>query len=184
MTRAERSRSTRRRYTAVVLVAAVLAALAAVLVVPALAFAHASYMSSVPAANATLKAAPSVVTVHFAEEVNPTGSDIVVFDAKHQQVSTAPAQVERSDLTTMTVSMKGDGSDTYLVEWHTVSATDGDPDIGAFNFFVTASGSQPTGASGSGSSASTGTPAWVVVLVGIVGLVIGGAGGMALARRR
>lgn len=170
---------------------ALLLGAALALIAPGIASAHAYYVSSDPAANAVLKTAPTTVTVHFAEEVNPTGSDIVVYDSKHKQVSTAPAQVDRSDLKTMTVPMQGDDSEIYLVEWHTVSASDGDPDIGAFTFNVSASGSAaasptatpgvagPASASGSGSS---GTPAWVVALVGVAGLVVG-AGGTLLARR-
>ena len=163
------------------------------LIAPGIASAHASYVSSDPAANAVLKAAPTTVTVHFAEDVNPDGSDIVVYDSKHKQVSTAPAEVDRSDLKTMTVPMQGDDSEVYLVEWHTVSADDGDPDIGAFTFSVSADASAaaatPTAppdavgpASSSGSTGSSGAPGWVVALVGIAGLVIG-SGLTFLARR-
>lgn len=175
--------------------AALLLGAALALLAPGIASAHASYVSSDPAANAVLKTAPTTVTIHFAENVNPTGSEVVVYDAQHKQVSTAPAQVDRADLKTMTVPMQGDGSEVYLVEWQTVSADDGDPDIGAFTFDVNASGSaaasptvtpdaaSPASSSGStGSSGSSGSPGWVVALVGIAGLVAG-AGGTLLARR-
>ena len=162
--------------------------------VPGIASAHAYYISSTPAAGAVLKAAPALVTVHFAENVNPTGSDMVVFDARHHQVSTAAAQVVTSDLKTMTVPMVGDGDGTYLVEWHTVSADDGDPDIGAFTFTVSASESvsavptattSGTTKSGTGHAGGTsgGTPVWVTVLIGLAGLVAG-AGGVYVVRRR
>ena len=162
-------------------------------VAPAVASAHAYYVSSDPAANAILKTAPTSITIHFAEAVNPTGSDVVVYDSRHKQVSTAPAQVDRADLTTMTVAMSGDDSENYLVEWHTVSATDGDPDIGAFTFSVSATASTsattPTATpnsvsagGGSNSSGSSGAPGWVVALVGVLGLVIG-AGGTLVVRR-
>jgi methionine-rich copper-binding protein CopC len=55
---------------------------------------------------------------------------------KGKTVSTGPAQVVRTDFKTMTVAMQGDDSEIYLVQWHTVSADDGDPDIGAFTFTV------------------------------------------------
>jgi methionine-rich copper-binding protein CopC len=154
------------------------------------AFAHAGYDSSDPAAGAILKTAPTVVTIHFKEQVNPTGSDIVIYDAKHQQVSTAPAQVTRTDLKTMTVPMKGNGSEIYLVVWHNVSADDGDPDTSAFTFSVSKDATPPAGSSNneSGQSAtasgSGGTPGWVVALVGVVGLVLGGLGGSLLGRHR
>jgi methionine-rich copper-binding protein CopC len=160
------------------------------------AYAHASYVSSDPAADAVLAAAPTKVTIKFAEHVNPNGSDVVVYDAKHTVVSTGPAQVVQSDLFNMTVNMKGNDSDIYLVEWHTVSADDGDPDIGAFVFHVssapgaqaTATASAKSGGTGSGSgsgksSSTSGAPAWLVILVGLVGLGVGAGGAMALRRR-
>jgi hypothetical protein len=58
---------------------------------------------------------------------------------KWKTVSTGPAQVVRTDFKTMTVAMQGDDSEIYLVQWHTVSADDGDPDIGAFTFTVSTS---------------------------------------------
>ncbi len=152
--------------------------------------AHASYVSSTPEANAVVAAAPTTITIHFAEHVNPSGSAVVVLDSKGTAVSTDPARVDPSDLTVMTVNMKGDDSDVYLVQWHTVSADDGEPDIGAFTFTVGASGTPTattspggTPGSGSGGSGSSGSSGWLVALVGVLGLVIGGAGGMALARR-
>ena len=101
-----------------------------------IASAHAKYKSSDPAAGAVLKAAPRLVTVHFYEHVDPAGSSLTVYDAKGKVVSSGPGQVSAADATTMTVSMQGDGAEVYLVVWKTVSLDDGDPDIGAFNFFV------------------------------------------------
>jgi copper transport protein len=156
---------------------------------PGIASAHASYVSSTPAAGAVLKSAPSVVTVHFAENVNPTGSDIVVYDARHKSVSTAAAQVSHSDLKTMTVPVTGDGDGTYLVEWHTVSADDGDPDIGAFTFTVNSSAkasATPTaapGGSGPSGGGTGGAPVWLTVLIGLLGIAAG-AGGAYVAMRR
>ncbi len=135
-----------------------------------------------------VKTAPSVVTVHFAEEVNPQGSGIVVYDATHKQVSTAPAQVLRSDLKTMTVPMVGDGDGFYLVEWHTTSAQDGDPDIGGFTFEVSASAKAAPGGATTAPSVtasnggSAGAPVWLTVMLLLVGLVAGGAGGCMVGR--
>ncbi len=132
---------------------------------------------------------PTLITLHFAENVNPTGSEVFVYDAKGKQVSTGPAQVDRGDLKTMTVGMQGDDSETYLVVWHNVSADDGDPDTGAFTFTVSATATpQPTATTQDGnghgsSSGSTGVPGWVAALIGILGLVVGAAGGIWYSRR-
>ncbi len=146
---------------------------------------HASYVSSDPAANAVVKAAPSVVTIHFAEPVVPATSAIVVYDAKGQIVSQT-AQADTNDLKTMHAAMAGDGSEVYLVYWHTVSATDGDPDVGAFSFFVNASGASalaPKTTATTQASAS-GMPAWLTALIAALALLVGLAGGVAWARSR
>jgi methionine-rich copper-binding protein CopC len=159
---------------------AALAALAA----PATSFAHARYVSSDPTANAVLKAAPSVVTIHFAEAIKPEGSDIIVYDATGKAVSTGPAQVDRADLKTMHVNMQGNDSEVYVVVWHNVSLDDGDPDAGSFTFNVSATGSTSTNTSpATTSSSSGGVPVWLTVLIGLVGVAVG-AGGMVLARRQ
>lgn len=155
---------------------------------PATASAHAAFGSSDPAPGSTLKAAPTTVTIHFLESVNPSGSDIVVLDATGKQVSTGPAKADPNDLKTMTVSMQGNDSDNYLVQWRTVSADDGEPDIGAFTFTVNPNstgtiGGTSTSPTPTTSSSSSGVPIWATVLVGILGLVVG-AGGMFALRRK
>lgn len=161
-------------------------ALAAALLAPAVASAHAYAVSADPAFGSTIKTAPSVVTVHFAEEVDPQGSDIIVYDEHGKQVSTAKAEVSRTDLKTMTVALAGDGDGVYLVAWHTVSADDHDPDTGAFTFTVdknaTGASATPTPPSAPGGG-SSGAPVWLTVVLALVGLAVGAGGGYALARR-
>src|SRR5689334_23685452 len=98
--------------------------------------AHAKYTSSTPASNSTVTEAPTVVTVHFAEEVNPEGSDLIVYDTKGKVVSTGAGTEDTSDAKTMTDPMAGDDSERYPVVWHTVSLDAGDPAVGAFVFNV------------------------------------------------
>lgn len=168
---------------ALLALAAALAAAPVALARPAHA-AHAYYVRSNPAANAVVKTAPATVTVTFAEPVTPGGSWVKIYDAKGDVVSGA-AQVEQNDLATLDVPLTGDGSELYLVVWHTTSATDGDPDTGAFSFFVNASGVSdlaPKTVASAGTS-SNGSPAWLVALVGVIGLAIGLGAGVALSRR-
>ncbi len=153
--------------------------------------AHAKYVSSVPASNSTVTEAPTVVTVHFAEEVNPAGSDLIVYDTKGNKVSTGAGTVDTNDAKTMTVPMTGDDSESYLVVWHTVSLDDGDPAVGAFVFNVGSTakagdggGSTTTSGTSTAESTSSGVSGWVVALVGVLGLIIGSAGTFVLAGRR
>jgi copper transport protein len=164
--------------------------------------AHASYVSSDPAAGAVLATAPTQVTVHFAEPVNPAGangipSSLQVFlntDLKNSTysdqdatlVSTGNGQVLAADSSTMTVPMKGAAGDgIYEVYWHTVSAADGDPDSGVFFFGVGTSTGQGVVVvtRTATTTASAGFPLWATILIAVVALVLGGGIG-ALMRRR
>lgn len=162
---------------------------------PGLASAHAKFGSSNPAPNAVLLKAPATITITFTEKLDPSGSDIIVYDDTGKQVSTGKAAVDRSDLTKMSVAMKGDDSEGYSVVWRSKSLDDGDPFTGAYGFTVSADAtpsagdtSTPSSSSGGGtasgsSSSSGGTPAWVAALIGVLGLVVG-AGGMYYFSRR
>lgn len=137
--------------------------------------AHAGYVSSDPAPNALLKQAPSTVTITFAEEVTPSGSGIVVYDSNMKQVSTGEATADASNLKKMSVPMAGNDSEVYVVVWHTTSADDGDTDAGSFSFYTNSEAVPTTpGSSSDSSSSSNGTPVWVTILVGVLGLVVGG----------
>ena len=137
--------------------------------------AHAAYVSSTPAANSVLKADPTTVTITFAQPLDPKGLSITVYGNKAEVVSTGTAQISATDPKTASVTMKGDGSDIYRVDWTTVSAQDGDPTLGAFVFGVDPTGKTdkvpPTATTTP--AASSGTPAWVAILTGVAGLVVG-----------
>jgi methionine-rich copper-binding protein CopC len=148
--------------------------------------AHAAYKSSNPAANSVLKTAPTKVTITFVQRLSPQGLSIVVYDKTAKVVSTSQAQISFTDPYTASVSMRGDGSDIYRVDWNNVSAEDGDPTLGAFVFGVDPSGKTdkvPPVAAAS-TSASSGVPPLVAVLAGILGLLIGGAATYVTTRAR
>lgn len=172
-------------------------ALVFLFLIPGLALArplHAEYVSSDPAANAMLSKAPTTITIHFMENVNPQGSDIIVYDVDGKQVSTGSAQVDRADLKSMQVNIQPNKSEMYIVNWHNVSAVEGHHDSGSFRFFVGISsmlkgmlanssngsqGSMPGMGTSStnqsaASNASSGVPAWLTGVIGIIGLIVGG----------
>jgi methionine-rich copper-binding protein CopC len=183
-------------------VLALTGALGLTVLLAGVAFAHASYVSSDPAAGAVLAAAPTQVTVRFAENVDPQNSSLVVyhepearntfsFDAEARTVSTGKTQFPLSDSKSMTIAMTGDGNGIYAVAWKTVSADDGDADSGVF-FFGVGSGN----VLGNGSTTtpiitpgptttptSSGVAVWVPIVVGILALLAGGGIGAWLARR-
>jgi copper resistance protein C len=161
---------------------------------PGLASAHSKFSSSNPAPNAVLTKAPATITITFTEKLDPSGSNIIIYDDTGKQVSVGKAAVDRSDLTKMSVAMKGDDSEGYSVVWRSKSLDDGDTFTGAYGFTVSADAtpsagdtSTPTSSSGGtvggSSSSSGGTPVWLTALIGVLGLVVG-AGGMYYFSRR
>lgn len=148
------------------------------------ALAHAAYVSSIPKANTEVATAPTTVHITFQQPLDPKGLAIVVYDNKAQVVSTGNAMIDSTDHngTSALVAMKGDGSDIYRVDWQTVSATDGDPTLGAFIFTVGSSDKlSPTTSS---TPASTGVSPLLAALIGIVGIVLGAAGTYFVTRPR
>jgi methionine-rich copper-binding protein CopC len=147
--------------------------------------AHASYVRSTPAANAVLTSAPSTVSITFAQRLDPQGLMIAVYGHKGNIVSTGQAQISATDPKTATISMKGDDSDIYRVDWQTVSAEDGDPTLGAFVFAVDPSGkSDKVVTTTSVAPTSSGVPPLIAALIGVGGLILGGGGMYAFTRTR
>lgn len=149
--------------------------------------AHAAYVRSDPPASSVRKTDPTVVTIWFAQNLSPQGLSIVVYGNKADVVSTGSAQILSSDPKAASVTMKGDGSDIYRVDWNNVSAEDGDPTLGAFVFAVDPSGTsdkvvptQPT----TSTTVSSGVAPWVAVLIGLAGLVVGAAVTYVVSRPR
>jgi methionine-rich copper-binding protein CopC len=158
---------------------------------------HAKLIHANPAIGAVLATAPTTVTLTFGEDLKPDGSDIVVYDDKGATVSTGRATVSSGDAKTMTVAMKGDDSETYVVYFHSVSADDGDPYTDAYQFTVctsaTASAGQQPDANGdsissvthgSNTTSSSGVSPLIAALIGLVALIIGDAGGFFFARNQ
>jgi methionine-rich copper-binding protein CopC len=144
--------------------------------------AHAAYKSSIPAANAVLKTAPATVSITFVQRLSPQGLAITVYGNKGNVVSVGTAQISPRDPYTAAISMKGDDSDIYRVDWNNVSAEDNDPTLGAFVFAVDASGKSDKVTQPTATVAPTGVSNPAAVVIGLGGLVVG-AGGTYFAMR-
>ncbi len=119
-----------------------------------------------------------MVSITFVQKLDPQGLHITVYGNKGEVVSTGTAQISATDPYTATVTMKGDDSDIYRVDWNNVSAEDGDPTLGAFVFAVDPSGESDkvTPTSTTTVTTTTGVSTLAAILIGIAGLVVGGAG--------
>jgi methionine-rich copper-binding protein CopC len=146
---------------------------------------HAAYKSSVPAANSVVRATPTVVTITFVQRLDPSLLNITVYGNTANVVSTGKAQILSTDPYTASVTMKGDGSDIYRVDWNNKSAEDGDPTLGAFVFAVDPSGKSDKVQSTAPTvvNESTGVPGWLAALIGVGGLVVGAGAATAIRLR-
>src|SRR5437764_3951058 len=153
---------------------------------------HAKVLTAVPAIGSTVAQAPTMVTVNTAENINPDPkkSNLFVYSPAGDLISQGNAQVSFTNPKQMSIPIKPTGDGIYVVQWMTVSAEDGDPDQGAFVFTVKTTvtttptpgpiqnTSPPASTSGTG-----GTPLWVPIVVGILALLVGLAGGLGIGRR-
>ena len=85
------------------------------------AYAHAHLDRATPAAGATLTAAPTEVTLHFTQKLEPKFSTVVVKDAAGLQVDKRDARVDEADRSTLRVSLPALGPGQYKVEWRVIS---------------------------------------------------------------
>ncbi len=107
---------------------------ATALLVTSTAFAHAHLASSEPSANAEV-AAPTEVTIHFTEPLEPAFSKIVVADTSGKPAAPAASQVDGHDAKVMHLPLPQLSAGRYVVHW-TAVATDGHRTQGDFAFTV------------------------------------------------
>src|ERR1700675_1085678 len=84
-------------------------------------YAHAHLDRAIPAAGATETSAPSEVTLHFSERLEPKFSSVVVRDAAGLQVDKRDARLDEADRSTLRVSLQPLGPGQYKVEWRVIS---------------------------------------------------------------
>jgi copper resistance protein C len=98
------------------------------------AFAHAHLTSAIPAANSTVKA-PTEVTLHFTEALEPRFSTIQVLNAAGQDVGDGKPYLAASSATTFITGVKALTPGAYKVVWHATSV-DTHKTEGTFQFTV------------------------------------------------
>jgi copper transport protein len=113
----------------------VLLALGAALALPAVAWAHAALLRTVPTASGTVNKAPSEISLTYSEAVEPRFAIVSVTDAQAHQVTAGPPERSPSDPDTLVVPLKPIPEGWYLVYWRVISA-DGHPVRGAYTFAV------------------------------------------------
>jgi methionine-rich copper-binding protein CopC len=99
------------------------------------AYAHAHLDRASPAAGATLTAAPTEVTLHFTQKLEPKFSTVVVRDAAGKQVDKGDSRVTEGDLAVLKVSLQPLGPGRYKVEWR-VTSVDTHASKGDYTFRV------------------------------------------------
>src|SRR5579859_7054240 len=105
-----------------------------------IAFAHAEFVSAVPAPNSIVARAPSVVKATYSGAIDPKGASITVTGPNGARVDLNDGHVDLNnpDRTTMLVSLKpGLPAGKYTVHWTTL-AMDGDSLTDTFVFTVLA----------------------------------------------
>ncbi len=103
------------------------------------AWGHASLVKSLPASGATLTASPAVIRAWFNDELAVKGSTLKLLDAQKKQVGPTggvDSKVAKHDVMKLTPPKLAAG--TYSVQWHAISADDGEARSGSFKFTVKA----------------------------------------------
>jgi methionine-rich copper-binding protein CopC len=122
---------------------ALLGMLAATLLAPAIAVAHAELISSTPVANASLRESPSAVTMTFSEPIDPATASVQLLDElQHPVTGVGSVHVDATALVA-SVDVPTLEPGVYTVSYRVTSATDGHVTAGIWAFLVDPTGSQP-----------------------------------------
>ena len=114
--------------------------------VPTMVSAHATLLSSTPAADQTITTLPSTILLTF-DDVLTTDSNFVVLGSAGLTVATG--SLDPTDSKSLTAPMPSLGDGTYQVRWTAISADDGFIERGSFQFTVATASAGPSGAAGS-----------------------------------
>jgi methionine-rich copper-binding protein CopC len=110
-------------------------AVAALLLAPVCARAHAFLDHSDPAVGSTIPTSPAVIHLWFTQQLEPVFTSVTVTDKSGATVNDGPAQIDPGDKFELDVKMKPLDPGTYKVEWHALSV-DTHRTQGDYNFHV------------------------------------------------
>ncbi len=154
-------------------IAVALAAVLVVLLPGTPAQAHAQLVSSDPAGQSTLAAAPTSVTLTFNERLNPDFTTIVVSDAAKQRIATSAPAVDRAQGTVTLTGALGNGA--YTVAYRVVSV-DGHTVQGSYPFTLNDPALPPAAAPSAAAAAPVADsgviPTGVLIGLGAAGIVL------------
>jgi copper transport protein len=124
--------------------------------------AHADLVSSHPKAGEHLEQPPSKVDLYFSETVEPTVSEILVYDSEGNRIDSQKTIIDPNDPTHLTVSLLPVQDGYFTVFWRAVSTDDGHLTGDTFTFSVgEVAGAAPT--IGSAGKAPAAFPAQALV---------------------
>jgi methionine-rich copper-binding protein CopC len=102
--------------------------------VPAVALAHAEFVSSTPADGERLDAPPAEIVVTFEGELQPDGSSFVV-TGPSGDVGSGSVDLQVAERNVLRGEMSSGAAGVYTVKW-TIVAEDGDQQTGDFMFAI------------------------------------------------
>ncbi len=111
--------------------------LAALLLAPAAASAHARLEAATPPAGSIVAHAPAELSLIYSESIEPRFSKVAVTDAAGARLDQGDLHVDPQDSTHLIVPLKPLPPGSYTVTWHAVSV-DAHRTQGSYHFKVTA----------------------------------------------
>jgi methionine-rich copper-binding protein CopC len=111
--------------------------LAALLLAPAAAAAHAMLEAAIPPVGSTVTQAPTELALTYSESIEPRFSKVAVTDATGARLDQGDLRVDPQNATHLIVPVKPLPPGTYTVTWHAVSV-DAHRTQGSYHFKVSA----------------------------------------------